>query len=209
MIKINTYKNYLEHEVKELLEDQLFSKNCTHTNRDSYGPFACSDWVIPTLITIHFVQPFVSSLITELGKDTYSQAKTKLSNFSGKAKLKSRIEPTLGNIELKTKFSIDLSFTAQINDEKILKLMFPVAFTDEEYSDATSCYLDFLKDYELGLTSLESIGVELDNRFLKISRSIGVVYVPELKSLRWHNPMPKELIEEIHREVERKKHNRE
>ncbi|HAS8484127.1 TPA: hypothetical protein I7753_22030, partial [Vibrio vulnificus] len=202
MIKINTYENYLEHEVEELLSDQLLSKSCSHTNRDSYGPFACADWILPTLVTIHFVQPFVSSLISELGKDAYNHAKAQLSNFSKKAKLKSRLEPTLGSMEIKREFAIDLSFTAQIDDGKTLKLMFPVAFTDKEYSDATSCFLDFLKDYEVGLASLESIGVDLDNRFLR--RSIGVVYVPELKSLRWYNPMPEELIEELRKEIERK-----
>ncbi|MCL1127359.1 hypothetical protein [Shewanella surugensis] len=103
---------------------------------------------------------------------------------------------------LDRKFSHELSFSAQIFDNRTLKFMFPVAFTDSDYVDAVACFFDFLRELELGLTSLEAIGVELES--LLPRRSIGVVYDPELKKVSWYNPMPPELREEIRRELQQK-----
>lgn len=204
MIKITSHMNYLNKEIETLLTDRLMTKTSTYIKRETYGPFACAEWAIPTLVTMYFIQPFISSLVSEFGKDAYDEIKKTLSNFSMVARKKSRIEPTLTYFGPSRKFSFELSFCAQINEERKIKLMFPIDFSETDYLDATGCFIDFLKDYELGLVTLESIGVELDNQFL--GRTIGVVYVPELRSLRWCNPIPEHVLKRIHQEIEQQRH---
>jgi len=202
MIKIQSYENYLNSEIEELLSDEKIAQLSEYKKRDSYGPFACAELMLPTLVTVYILQPFFKSIISEFGKDTYSEIKNRLASFSRDAKKKSRIEPSFGRFQVDRKFSHELSFSAQIGERKTLKLMFPVDFSDIEYLKATSCFLDFLKNHELGLANLESIGVDINNRFVR--NSIGIIYEPELKALRWYNPMPEHVIEEIRREIEQK-----
>ena len=96
MIKIANYEGKLDSEISELMLSGKLSKVTEHKSLGQYGPFACADWIIPTLVTVHIVSPFFKSIVSELGKDAYAEIKAQFASFSGETKKKERIEPTLG-----------------------------------------------------------------------------------------------------------------
>ncbi|MDE0127949.1 MAG: hypothetical protein OXQ86_00075 [Gammaproteobacteria bacterium] len=148
------------------------------------GPQMGIEWLAFPAIAVLLLKSYFDSFMKEAGKDHYQLLKRALIAFWGKLFSKDqrfRVAIVTSSGVKKLKYSVLFAIYAAIDDGKMVKLLIPEEFSEEEYSASIEAFLDFVESYHSGKPRNE-LALDL-NPAKGIGNIILVAYDEESKSL--------------------------
>jgi hypothetical protein len=164
------------------------------------GPYACIEWLLPTVVVVFIAKAYFDGFLKEAGKDHYQLLKTglvKLSErFNSTNKPETKLVFTKGKAKDELpKYSLVYSVYAELEEGISVKLLLQSDFNAEQCNEALSCFLDFLQDAHEGNLSPSSVN-GLANAQL-VGRTLLIAYSPEFKQLEVVDPIPRSARDKI------------
>lgn len=190
-----SYDEGVPYEIPQSIVDVIKHPNLklVEEARESYGSFACMDWLLPTAVVVLVAKPYFDAFLKEMGKDHYHLLKKGIlsvwdSLFSKNRQLKYVVVGTEGKIKSGNKYSMAFSVWAEINDQYKVKFLFEEQLTEEEFEKNVSLILQFLQAIYTAEDSLEDCIVKEDVKHT--GKIVLVAFDKDMQKLRMVSPLP-------------------
>jgi len=162
-------------------------------SRPRPGPFACVEWLMPTVVVVFIAKGYFDGFLKEAGKDHYHLLKEGLKNLAG-----SFIQPnspetqvilTDANIKTdKQSYSTVFSIYAELKDNLSVKLLLENDFSKNESKEAVTSFLELITKMHEGVLDSDSVSA-LENARV-VGKTLLAAYNPVLKKMEIIDPIP-------------------
>ena len=127
------------------------SLDCQRVQQPLPGPQAGMEWYVPTALVIFVLKPYFTSFLEEAGKDHYVLLKKSLrglwKHFFGRDRSLHVNVAEAGEKVVQPKYSLSLSISTVIENERVIKFLIPDDCSEEEYEEGVNAFLDFVRSY--------------------------------------------------------------
>lgn len=150
--------------------------------RDSDGPYAGIEWLIPTAVIIFLGKAYFDGFLKEMGKDHYTLLKRGLKSLYtgliGPEAPKLNVLSTAGKVSGAQKYSLLFSLLAEAEDSLRFKLLIQSGATEAEYEATINAFIAFLDAFHRRQLSAEVVD-ELRNTRVS-GKIVLLAYKPEI-----------------------------
>lgn len=162
---------------------------------DPLGPMAGIEWLMPTFVIGFVGSAYFGGFFQEMGKDHYLLVKEQFKKLylrvAGPETPNVELVGTKGKIKAAQPYSLYFSLVGEGPNGLNLKLLLKKSITVAEYERSVDCFLDLLRDVNLG--TLSDAARKRFEAVIPIGRTLLVVYDDDLDQVVPIDPLTGEL----------------